>query len=207
MSPSQLPCYHDLKYSSSRPLYAPANDPKQPQCAIQHVHDKLIHIQDRLKTEYGKRLAAKRHQLWLISLERKPPATRNLLTIERLQGWSMLAYYPLEHISYLLSHGLIPSTIPNIFSIFSSSSSARRISLDANAIGIWSTRFWALYVLLQFVHLREDWKLLQARQRNLRKGKGTGLSSADKRELKQRWDAYWTELVTNLAYLPLTIHW
>ncbi|KAG6919177.1 hypothetical protein DXG01_008475 [Tephrocybe rancida] len=142
---------------------------------------------------------------WLISIERTPHRTRNLLTIERLQGWSMLAYYPLEHISYLLSHGLIPTTIPNIASLFSSS--ARPISLDAGRLGIWSTRFWALYVLLQFAHLREDRKLLQARQRNLRKGKGTGLSSVDKRELKQRWNAYWTELVTNLAYLPLTIHW
>ncbi|KAG6830872.1 hypothetical protein H0H92_014237 [Tricholoma furcatifolium] len=142
---------------------------------------------------------------WLISLEHSPQPTRNLLTIERLQGLAMLAYYPLEHISYLLSHGLIPSTIPSISALFSRT--GRRISLDANKLGIWSTRFWAFYVLLQFAHLREDKKLLQARQRSLRKGKGTGLSSVEKKELQQRWDAYWTELVTNLAYLPLTIHW
>lgn len=46
-----------------RPLYAPPGDPKQPQSALQHFHDKLILIHDRLKTEYGKRLATKRHQL------------------------------------------------------------------------------------------------------------------------------------------------
>ncbi|KAF5372789.1 hypothetical protein D9615_010135 [Tricholomella constricta] len=142
---------------------------------------------------------------WLVSLERNPQPTRNLLTIERLQGWSMLAYYPLEHISYLLSHGLIPSTIPTIASMFSSS--ADHITLDANTLGMWSTRFWALYVLLQLAHLREDRKLLQLRQRSLRKAKGVGLTPAEKQELKQRWDAYWSELITNLAYLPLTIHW
>ncbi|KAG6821336.1 hypothetical protein H0H93_000197 [Arthromyces matolae] len=142
---------------------------------------------------------------WLISLERSPQPTRNLLTIERLQGWSMLMYYPLEHLSYLLSHGLIPSTIPSLASLFSSTS--RPIHLDASKLSLWSTRFWAFYVLLQFAHLREDFKLLRARQRSLRKGKGTGLSSIEKKELEIRWDAYWNELVTNLAYLPLTLHW
>ncbi|KAG5718983.1 hypothetical protein E4T56_gene20396 [Termitomyces sp. T112] len=51
--------------TTNQPLYAPAGDPKQPQSAIQHFHDKLILIRDRLKTEYGKRLATKRHQLLL----------------------------------------------------------------------------------------------------------------------------------------------
>ncbi|KAG5649962.1 hypothetical protein H0H81_001309 [Sphagnurus paluster] len=141
---------------------------------------------------------------WLVSLERNPQPTRRLLTIERLQGWSMLAYYPLEHLSYLLSHGLIPASIPAIPYL---SSSSKRIKLDANSLGIWSTRFWALYVILQLGHLCEDRKLLQARERNLRKAKGVGLTAAEKQELKQRWDAYRSELITNLAYLPLTIHW
>ncbi|KAF8071782.1 hypothetical protein FPV67DRAFT_897022 [Lyophyllum atratum] len=142
---------------------------------------------------------------WLISLERNPQPTRNLHTIERLQGWSMLAYYPLEHLSYLLSHGLIPSTIPTLTSLFSSS--AKPITLNPNVLGLWSSRFWALYVFLQFARLREDRKLLQLRQRNLRKAKGVGLTPAEKQELQQRWDAYWSEVITNLGYLPLTIHW
>ncbi|KAG5647339.1 hypothetical protein DXG03_000407 [Asterophora parasitica] len=141
---------------------------------------------------------------WLVSLERNPQPTRNLLTIERLQGWSMLGYYPLEHISYLLSHGLIPATIPSLASLISSS--AKPIKLNSGKLGMWSTRFWALYVLLQLAHLREDKKLLQLRQRNLRKAK-VALTPTEKQELKQRWDSYYSELITNLAYLPLTIHW
>jgi hypothetical protein len=142
---------------------------------------------------------------WLISLERNSQPTRRLLTIERLQGWSMLAYYPLEHLSYLTSHGIIPTTIPNLLSLFASK--ARPITLDSGVLGIWSCRFWALYVALQFAHLREDRKLLQLRQRALKKSKGTGLTPVQKQELQGRWDAYWFELIANLGNLPLTIHW
>ena len=49
--------------------------------------------------------------------------------------------------------------------------------------------------------------LLQLRQRALRKARGTGLTPTEKQELQQRWDAYWNEVVVNLGYLPLTIHW
>jgi len=144
---------------------------------------------------------------WLISLERNPQAipTRELLTIERLQGWSMLAYYPLEHIYYLCSHGIMPATIPSVASLFSAT--AKPIHLNTDAIAIWSSRFWALYVMLQFAHLKEDWKLIKMRERTLRKAKGTGLSPAEKTELQQRWDAYWNEVVVNVGYLPLTVHW
>jgi len=48
----------------------------------------------------------------MISLERSPPPTRSLLSIERAQGWSMLAYYPLEHLYYLAVHNIVPPTIP-----------------------------------------------------------------------------------------------
>jgi hypothetical protein len=142
---------------------------------------------------------------WLISLERSPPATRNLLTIERLQGWSMLAYYPLEHIYYLGSHGIIPTVIVSPFSLFTSK--RRKLSLDLNTLGLWSCRFWAVYVVLHFAHLLEDRKLLKQRHNSLRKAKGTGLTPAERLEIRERWDALWSEVVINLGYLPLTIHW
>ncbi|KAF5342008.1 hypothetical protein D9611_001948 [Ephemerocybe angulata] len=147
---------------------------------------------------------------WLISLERSPPATRALLTIERLQGWSMLAYYPLEHLSYLLSHNIIPSTLPSPLSLFSSSPSGKKklIKLDAGKLSLWSTRFWAVYVFLHFAHLWEDRKLLIQRGRALKKARGgSGLTVEERRDMSGRWDAFWSEVVVNLGYLPLTIHW
>jgi hypothetical protein len=117
----------------------------------------------------------------------------------------MLAYYPLEHIHYLATHGIIPTTFPSFASLFTPS--GKRFSPSLNAIEMWSCRFWALYILLQFMHLHEDHRLLKTRERNLRKAKGTGLSVAEKEQLRQSWDAYWNEVLVNAGYLPLTIHW
>lgn len=142
---------------------------------------------------------------WLISLERTPPATRTLLTIERLQGWSMLAYYPLEHLYYLGAHGIIPSKMPSPASFLSAKK--KLINLDPGKLGLWSCRFWAVYVILHFAHLIEDRKLLKQRHSSIRKAKGTGLTREEKIEIQQRWDAFWSEVVINLGYLPLTIHW
>lgn len=116
----------------------------------------------------------------------------------------MLAYYPLEQLSYLGSHGIIPATIKNPLSFISKK---KYVSLDPTRLGIWSCRFWAFYVFLQFAHLREDRKLLELRRKALRKAKGTGLTLEEKREIAQRSDAWWSEFLVNLGNLPLTIHW
>ncbi|OCH94395.1 hypothetical protein OBBRIDRAFT_817234 [Obba rivulosa] len=50
-------------------LQTPAEDPKHAASAIQHFHDKLLHIRERLKTEPGKKLAEKRHKLMLDFLQ------------------------------------------------------------------------------------------------------------------------------------------
>jgi hypothetical protein len=149
---------------------------------------------------------------WLIALEKSPPPTRTLLTIERLQGLSMLVYYPLEHISYLLSHAIIPTvfTLPSILSLLfgNNPNTPRKLRLDAGKLGIWSVRAWAVYVLLQLLHLREDVALLRRRSRTLAKAKGkAGDVEAEKRDIRSQWHAWMNELVVNLAYLPLTVHW
>jgi len=140
---------------------------------------------------------------WLISLERNPQPTRKLHIIERLQACSMLAYYPLEHLSYLGSHGIIPTVIKNPLAFLSKK---KYISLDPPTLGVWSCRLWALYVFLQFAHLREDRKLLELRRKALRRAKGTGLTPSEKQEIAQRSDAWWSEVLVNLGFLPLTIH-
>jgi len=140
---------------------------------------------------------------WMIAMERSPPPTRALLTIERLQGWSMLVYYPLEHLYYLRAHNLIPATIPSVGSLLRRTS--KRIPLNGNSLIMWSCRAWAAYVVLQFVHLMEDRKLLLMKEKNLRKGKGT--AAEDKEDLRNKWDSFWNEVVANSANLPLALHW
>lgn len=114
----------------------------------------------------------------------------------------MIAYYPLEHLYYLRVNGLLPASVAIPF--------FKPLSLDIGKLGLWSTRFWALYVALQFAHLREDHRLLKQRERALSKAKGKGRASdesAENAELAQRWDALINELVVNVGYLPLTLHW
>ena len=50
-------------------------------------------------------------------------------------------------------------------------------------------------------------KLLEARQRSIRKGKGTGLNAEQKQDMSQKWNMFWSDVVTNLAYFPITLHW
>jgi hypothetical protein len=140
---------------------------------------------------------------WLISLERAPPPTRRLLTIERTQGWSMLACYPLQHLSYLRKHDLIPTTLP-LPPGLPSFGKPRRVTIDGAAVSAWSSRLWAAYIVLQLAHLREDRTLLIKKQRALSR-----LSSMEKEraELARRWDTWRNELAVNLSFLPMTIHW
>lgn len=154
---------------------------------------------------------------WLISLERTPPPTRRLLNIERTQGWSMLAFYHLQHLSYLRTHDLIPTSVPlptsRLLSGFSSapgSSSGKPrsqqpvIKINDAAVSTWSSRLWAVYVVLQLAHLREDRTLLLKRQRALNR---LNPGEKERAELASRWDAWYNELAANLSYLPMTIHW
>ncbi|KAF9004055.1 hypothetical protein BDQ17DRAFT_1241883 [Cyathus striatus] len=46
-------------------LHTPDDDPRHENTAIQHFHDKLLHICDRLKTEPGKKMGGKRHRVLL----------------------------------------------------------------------------------------------------------------------------------------------
>jgi hypothetical protein len=114
---------------------------------------------------------------WLSALERTPSSSRSLT---RLQAFSLLAYYPLEHLSYLSSNKIIPLH-PRLAAKFS----------------LWSARAWAAYVVMQ---VWRDWRELN----------GTWSAKGKEREVgsaKERLDVVKRDLVINLAYLPLTIHW
>ncbi|CAG8448081.1 15564_t:CDS:2 [Acaulospora colombiana] len=128
----------------------------------------------------------------MIHIEHHPPETPLLLNIERLQNLTMILYYPLEHIYWLAAHKVL-----NI--------SESRM----NRMGIWSCRFWAAYVLLQFWHLWLEWKLLKKRRRNMikRVDRDEEEVKREKRELKAEGERIWRESIINVGYLPLTVHW
>ena len=111
---------------------------------------------------------------WLSSIERKAPTTRNLLTIERVQAWSMLLFYPLDHTRYLLSNSVLSDKTPSLLARISGvtkKSSDGTTSLDAGKISRLSCKMWLLYTIMQLGHLREDRKILVAEARSLSKTK------------------------------------
>ncbi|KAL8278775.1 hypothetical protein RQP46_008844 [Phenoliferia psychrophenolica] len=131
------------------------------------------------------------------------PKDKKLARIEWLQGWSMLIYYPMEHAYYLAGKGVFDISTDNV-----------------NALAIWSCRFWATYVVLQFAHIRRSYTLLAEARRSLSTSSSSKLLSADKvtssdvadekRELariEKTGESLKNDLLVQVGYLPLTMHW
>ncbi|OCF31528.1 hypothetical protein I317_02137 [Kwoniella heveanensis CBS 569] len=152
-------------------------------------------------------------------------------TLPTLQILSLLAYYPLEHITWLSRKGVVPLSV-------------QRTGLAE----LWSVRFWALYVLLEIFKLRGTYLSLLSRTKALKQSKpavsikeaegyelppsssspgqnqdqeknalgssgstGAGSTSADavavRETLKKDWEAWKTAVTINSGYAPLTLHW
>ncbi|ORX82080.1 hypothetical protein K493DRAFT_326973 [Basidiobolus meristosporus CBS 931.73] len=101
----------------------------------------------------------------ILAVERSPPASRTLLWVERLQNLSMVIYYPLEHIYWLGAHNVIPLSTEK-----------------TNKISLWSCRFWAAYVVLQFIHSYEEYRLWNVKRIGLLKKSGE--DSVDPNEME-----------------------
>lgn len=89
---------------------------------------------------------------YMAYLEHHQPASALLLHLERLQNLCNIIYYPLEHAYWLGAHNVIPLS-----------------ERTTNKIAVWSCRFWAAYVALQFVHLAEEWRLVNLKEQDIAK--------------------------------------
>jgi len=142
------------------------------------------------------------------ALERSPPSSRTQLTLQRLQGLSMIVYYPLEYVAFFSSPfaPIIPSRI------VSPTQSAK--------VQMWSIRFWGIYVLLQvWICANElgelSWKesacrkALSEKSKELEKeveGEKEKIQSDLDKALKRRKQV-WLQLIANASRLPVILHW
>ncbi|KAJ9110965.1 hypothetical protein QFC20_002731 [Naganishia adeliensis] len=116
--------------------------------------------------------------------------TTSLINIA--QTVSLLIYYPLENTSYLSSKGVIPLS-PHREAAWST----------------WSCRYWAAYVVL------DVWRLARQRGEMQRKGRAVRMRmdggekdvGADVEALRREKVGWMEEVVVNVGYAPLTIHW
>ncbi|KAG0234105.1 hypothetical protein BGW41_001242 [Actinomortierella wolfii] len=141
---------------------------------------------------------------WMQYVDSNPSPSPLLLFLDRLQNICNLIYYPLEHIYWLGAHEVIPISMQK-----------------TNTIAIWSCRFWAAYVVLQFVHLAEEYRLYKQRLAGIRaqikkadeQARASGVP-VDKTVYKSELAALKAEkkgilinTIINTGYLPLTVHW
>lgn len=117
--------------------------------------------------------------------------SRRLLRIEKLQAWSMLVYYPLEHYVLLATHKIVPEAKPATMA----------------KLSLWSVRAWAAYVVLQLAHISEERRLLAAKQSWIQSCSDVHAAARMYRNSEAKAKALRTDAIINLAYLPMTIHW
>ncbi|KAI9504053.1 hypothetical protein GGI25_001392 [Coemansia spiralis] len=124
--------------------------------------------------------------------EQFPGQTRLLKWLDRIMNLSLVAYYPLEHIYWLGAHQILPFSDKVV-----------------DFSGYWSCRFWAVWVLLQFVHLGEEFRLVKGRKQKIftqgkmdaaKMQKELDTVDSDVKSLK-------VQLLINACYFPLTLHW
>ncbi|KAJ1556430.1 hypothetical protein HK405_007582 [Cladochytrium tenue] len=131
---------------------------------------------------------------WILHSEANPPPTPYLRLLYRLQNAANLMYYPLEHIYWLASHKVL-----------------RLSEQTVNAVGMWSCRFWAAYVMLYFLQLQQEAKILAARSTDLvaraRRGEDREVLRTEHRTIAKEMDSLLLNALINTAYFPLTIHW
>jgi Peroxisomal biogenesis factor 11 (PEX11) len=117
---------------------------------------------------------------WLLSVHNSPPPDPTLATVAKLQTYANMLYFPLENAAYLGSLNILPMS--------------KRTETD---LWVWSCRFWACHVGLEFVRLYRERQIHK-------KGKEKEKTGEDGRAWDRTW---WASLVMNLAYAPQTVHW
>lgn len=145
----------------------------------------------------------------LSALERNKPASRTKLTLQRVQGISMLIFYPLEFISFF-SAPFAPVLAPRWIT-----------PKQGGQAALWSIRAWLVYVLAQVGLLlgeRETIRKEEAEARAKVVGGGKGVvematpeeqeaARASKERMASRKTQIVYQLTANISRLPVIMHW
>ena len=112
-----------------------------------------------------------------------PPADGVLVRIGLAQVAVNVAFQGLENLAYLGQHGVLQRE-------------PRLVLRD----WVWSSRFWAAHVLLEFARLARV-RVLWDRETL------DGDDKEAKVKRKEAVEAWWRELLINVFYAPMTMHW
>ncbi|KAF8317102.1 hypothetical protein DL93DRAFT_2077251 [Clavulina sp. PMI_390] len=134
----------------------------------------------------------------LSALERNKPTSRLQLTLRRLQGISMLIFYPLEFMSFF-SAPWAPVLAP------------RWISFQTgNKAALWSIRAWLVYVAAQVALLLQEQHAIASKEAS-ESEKSTAAEGEEARiqreKTAKRKEQIMYQLVANVSRLPVIVHW
>ncbi|PVU91249.1 hypothetical protein BB559_004229 [Furculomyces boomerangus] len=121
-----------------------------------------------------------------------PPKSNFSRLVNSLQSISMMLFYPFERLYWLGGHGIIPMEKETI-----------------GKVALLSVRFWAFWVVLNFLRLGQSYHELMGRKQHcLTQSKSdAGAMQKELEEIDGQVTVWKRSLVNNLAYLPLTLHW
>jgi len=124
------------------------------------------------------------------ALERNRPASRLLLNLRRVQGLSMIAFYPLDYLSFF-SSPLAPLV--------------RGVPRGTSELaGLWSVRAWGTYVAVQIVLLLQQLKDLSATRRV---NPGTEITREEALAIQNKKRDVVLQLISSIVRLPVILHW
>ncbi|KAF2745044.1 hypothetical protein M011DRAFT_488566 [Sporormia fimetaria CBS 119925] len=126
------------------------------------------------------------------SMPKKEKAVRAITYAEIV---SLIAFQVLENGAYLASKGVLTSAS------WSGELGKRR----ETRWWVWSCRFWALYVILEGVRLGALWYYEPEGQIREDDGEKEDKIARERKSLENK--VWWRDLVSNVAYFPMTLHW
>ncbi|KAK7203180.1 hypothetical protein BZA70DRAFT_84041 [Myxozyma melibiosi] len=125
---------------------------------------------------------------WGSAVLQAPPKDAILKLIAYTQVVSNNIYQPLENIAYLASHDILPVD-----------------KLTVKKLWIFSSRLWALHIILEFVRLAREYALSSKSSASATTSEKLDPELAAERvKAKKLWTR---QLIVTAAYFPLTIHW
>lgn len=129
--------------------------------------------------------------LWGRDTYVNPPRDRVVKTITWVQVLVNVLFQYLENGAYLASKGILNTDG------WSGDAGAKRQTWW----WVWSSRFWAAHVGLEFVRLGYLW------HQDSKQAQAEGEEKEDKLARRKKYEAWWRQAISNAAYAPLTIHW
>ncbi|EKG16537.1 hypothetical protein MPH_06313 [Macrophomina phaseolina MS6] len=129
--------------------------------------------------------------LWGRDTYANPPKDAVVKSITWLQVVVNVLFQYMENVAYLASKGILNSDG------WSGEAGAKRQTWW----WVWSSRFWAAHVGLEFARLGYEWR------RDSKQAAAEGEEKEEKLERRKKYETWWRQAISNAGWAPLTIHW